>query len=53
MSEVLPTYAPFCAVVRDCSCCGATGALACVEPLAHGGVHAFVCRRCGRDPRCS
>jgi len=49
----LPAWAPeVCLSVRDCGCCGARGALACVEPPDHASVHAFVCRACGRDKDC-
>ena len=41
-----------CHAMRDCGCCGARGALLCMEPREHEGVHAFWCRNCGRDPRC-
>lgn len=41
-----------CFIERDCGCCGARGALLCLEPGDHGGVHAFVCRACGKDRDC-
>lgn len=43
---------PVCETMRDCGCCGARGALVCLEPLDHGGVHAFLCRSCGKDRDC-
>ena len=41
-----------CHAERDCGCCGARTALVCVERYEHAGVHAFVCRNCGRDKDC-
>lgn len=43
---------PACATRRDCGCCGARGALVCVEPDDHEGVHALLCQNCGRDKDC-
>lgn len=49
---MLPPWAAFCGAERDCGCCGARGALYCVEPPTHAATHAFVCRACGRDKDC-
>lgn len=45
-------WARFCNEARDCDCCGARGALLCLESPGHTDIHAFVCRACGKDPRC-
>ena len=41
-----------CHALRDCNCCGARGALLCMEPREHDGIHAFHCRNCGRGSGC-
>ncbi len=41
-----------CEAIRDCHCCGANAALACLEGPDHSGIHAFICRNCGRDKDC-
>ena len=49
----VPAWArPECHAERDCGCCGARSALVCLEPRDHDGIHAFLCRNCGRDRDC-
>lgn len=48
----VPAWNPLCLAERDCGCCGARGALVCTDGREHAGIHAFLCRNCGRDKDC-